>query len=575
MQILISVFRLVLLFLSNLGYWEFVRKKIGVHKYFAPSLTVVFQITMLFFSGLLNCMVAVTVILWLVGFVFLLISLKSLFKGEYKEYLSPGYIFLLVMTCVSLIALRGQAFTSYDNFTHWAVVVKSMLMNNRMPNYQDTIIIFQEYPLGSAVYIYYFAKIVSHSESIQMLAQVYMMLSMIMPVFVYLKKHQVLGFVEIILFTNFIFTFNIRINDLLVDTLLPLVGIAGWLFWANRDEENIKSYLFGVCLYLIAALQIKNSGVLFAGLGVGFLLVYLIKRKQNIVPVLASGIVPFITLYLWKRHCEYVFASAETSRHAMTAANYSSTFGVKSADEIHTIVTGMCKFSVTGTDFYLFVAALAVTLVVTAIFARDLFKESVKLVASISILYIIYCIGMLFMYLFSMSGEEAVTLASAVRYRRTIFIVVYVLLMAFYMKVLSETVICWKTVASYAIITALFIVTWRMDLGKFSTFLTRVDSVEREWFEDKINSYGVPQGCNYVAVIPKDDSGYIHFILRYLLMSPEGAFFQVTDPSQMEDIGNRQYLFVYDKENKIVNDWIEINYPDQVGKDVIVLGNGG
>lgn len=43
----------------------------------------------------------------------------------------------------------------------------------------------------------------------------------------------------------------------------------------------------------------------------------------------------------------------------------------------------------------------------------------------------------------------------------------------------------------------------------------------------------------------------------------------------MDDIGSRQYLFVYSKDNKIVNDWIMANYPAQAGNDVIVLGNEG
>lgn len=575
MQAFVSVLRLVLLFLSNLGYWEFIRKKTGIHKYFAPSLTVVFQITVMFFAGLLNCMVAATAILWAVGILFLLINLKSLYKGSYREYLSPGYIFLIGMTCVSLIVLRGQIFTAYDNFSHWAIVVKVMLANNRMPNFQDAVIMFQEYPLGSSVYIYYFAKIVADAESVQMCAQVYMMLSMIMPVFIYLKKHQVLGFIEIVLFTNFIFTFNIGIHDLLVDTLLPLVGAAGWLFWKNRDDANVRPYLVGVSFYLTAALQIKNSGILFAGLGAIFLLVYLIKTRKDAAAVLASGVLPFITLYLWKRHCAYMFSGAATSKHAMTAANYSSTFGAKTPEEIQTIVSGMGKFSVTGTDFYLFVAALAVTLVIAYVFARNLFKESVKLVISLTVLYALYCVGMLLMYLFSMPGGEATTLASDVRYRRTIFIVAYAILMAFYMKVLSDAVIRWRMAICFAAMTALLVATWRMDAGSFPTFLSRADASEREWFENEISAYGVPQGSNYAAVLSGDDAGYVYYLLRYLLMSPDGTSVEVTDPAQMDDIGSRQYLFVYSKDNKIVNDWIQANYPDQAGNDVIVLGNGG
>ena len=576
MQVFASLFWLFLLFLSNLGYWEFIRRRTGIHKYFSPSLTVVFQITVMFFAGLLNCMVAVSNILWAVGILLLLVNLKSLFKGCYKEYLSPGYIYLIGMTCVALAALRGQVFTHYDNFSHWALVVKVMLVNDRMPNFQDTIISFQEYPLGSSVYIYYFAKAVSHAESIQMLAQAFVMLCMIMPIFVYLKKHQVLGFILTVLLTNFIFTFNIGINNLLVDTLLPLVGAAAWMLWQNRDDRNIRPYLLGVSLYLTATVQIKNSGILFAGLGTIFLLVYIVKTRKNVLAVLAAIIFPFITLYFWNRHCAYVFSDAETSKHAMTATNYSSVFADKTAEEIRTIVTGMIKFSVTGIDFYLFIAALIVTLTVTFIFSRNLFPESLKLVISLLIIYGLYSVSMLLMYLLSMPGAEATGLASAGRYRKTIFIVAYMLLFAFLMKLLSAIVIRWKALACFAVIAALLIGTWRMDTDGFPTLLSKADASEREWFEKQISVYGVPQGSSFaVAVLPEEYSGYAAFILRYILMSTDEITIVATEPSQMNNIGNRQYLFVYDQSNQIVNDWIKANYPDQLGNNVIVLRDRG
>ena len=113
-----------------------------------------------------------------------------------------------------------------------------------------------------------------------------------------------------------------------------------------------------------------------------------------------------------------------------------------------------------------------------------------------------------------------------------------------------------------------------MNAGCFPTFLTRADALEREWFESELSAYGVPQGSNYAAVLPRSDNGYVYYLLRYLLMSPDGTSIEVTDPAQMDDIGSRQYLFVYSKDNKIVNEWIKAHYPDQVGNDVIVLRNG-
>lgn len=79
-------------------------------------------------------------------------------------------------------------FVHYDNFSHWALVVKKIIETNRFPNGFDEIITFKEYPLGSAIFIYFFTKFTNTNESTQMLAQAYMMLVCIMPLFSNTKK---------------------------------------------------------------------------------------------------------------------------------------------------------------------------------------------------------------------------------------------------------------------------------------------------------------------------------------------------------------------------------------------------
>ena len=46
--------KLVLLMLSNFGYWEYFRKRWGIDLFFAPAFTLAAQFTVLFLPGLLN-----------------------------------------------------------------------------------------------------------------------------------------------------------------------------------------------------------------------------------------------------------------------------------------------------------------------------------------------------------------------------------------------------------------------------------------------------------------------------------------------------------------------------------------
>lgn len=46
--------KLILLMLSNFGYWEYFRKRWGIDLFFAPAFTIAAQFTVLFLPGLLN-----------------------------------------------------------------------------------------------------------------------------------------------------------------------------------------------------------------------------------------------------------------------------------------------------------------------------------------------------------------------------------------------------------------------------------------------------------------------------------------------------------------------------------------
>ena len=85
----------------------------------------------------------------------------------------------------------------------------------------DPLIKYQEYPLGSSAFIYYFAKIIAPSESVQMLGQDYMMLVCILQLFAFLKKNKISGFLIILSATNFFLTYNL--TDLFADIIVLFV----------------------------------------------------------------------------------------------------------------------------------------------------------------------------------------------------------------------------------------------------------------------------------------------------------------------------------------------------------------
>ena len=185
-----GLIKLLLFLLSGLGFWEFIYRKTAVNIYYLPSMTIAIQVTVLIISGLLNCLNEFSNMLYISGLIYLFYCTYKERNIHYlKKYFNTGYIFMFCTFIFLIFLLKEKLFLHYDNFSHWAIVLKPMLYNNRFPNFTDKIIAYKQYPLGSSVWVYYFAKFISHKEWIQMLGQNFAILSCILPVFIYCKKN--------------------------------------------------------------------------------------------------------------------------------------------------------------------------------------------------------------------------------------------------------------------------------------------------------------------------------------------------------------------------------------------------
>lgn len=112
-----------------------------------------------------------------------------------------------------------------------------------------------------------------------MLAQVFLMLCALLPLFSYGEKRPV-AVIFLALTGNFLLCYNTPLTELLVDTLLPLAGGACLLFlhryYLQRQEKLPMGYAFALLFWVM---NIKNAGLLFVAAGV--ILLALAQKKQG------------------------------------------------------------------------------------------------------------------------------------------------------------------------------------------------------------------------------------------------------------------------------------------------------
>lgn len=573
---MITAIKLFLFCVSNVGYWEMIRRNTKINIYFFPSLTIAIQTTVLFLSGILNLLREMTGLLYGIGIIWFIYCVY-IDKGIkwIKNYINVGFMFLAIASSIMLLFERGKIFTHYDNFSHWAIVVKKMIETNRYPNFEDTIIMFQEYPLGSATYIYFFAKLVSISESVQMFAQTYMMLSCMIPLFIFEKKNKMCTAIIVTSVTNFFLVYNIAVSNLLVDTLLPIVAICGFIYayYYCKDFDDKFEFYF-IIFYTVWLIQIKNSGIFFV-IVISLWILINIQNDKKVVQRVICTIIPFLSVIVWQKHCKYVFVGATSSKHAMTAENYKTIFGEKTIEDIRLICFSFLEFAITWKDVWLTIGVIILVGFLVFMFSKDVKKIFIKLTLFSIIMYALYQIGTLGMYLFSMPTNEAISLDGSGRYTKTILIAVVYLMMILVVKSIScsETKIIEFCVTFVIIIT--FMIYMHFSLGEVRVAIQyRENPEERIWFETAKKEYKVLNGESYCILIKENDSGYAYFLGRYIFQTDSVRPIIAATAEDLDNIDSK-YIFVYDQENEIVQKWIRDNYPEQYGDNVIVMENKG
>lgn len=574
MNTLLLGLRLLLFALSTFGHLTFVHRKTKLSVDFLPALVFTWQILFLFFAGILNLLSLAVPLLFLAGLVLALLSLRS--RKGYRDFLTPLLVFFLAACAYFLLLLKGQLFTSYDNFSHWALVVKQMLLTDRFPTWQDPIILFQGYPLGSSVFVYYVSRLVSTSEGCQMFAQTMLTLSFILPIFSEIRRKWISGFLLLLGASLFFLSYIATPNSLYVDTLLPLAG--AFAFLLHRKELQDEEACPWLCIGPAAAVMlIKNSGIFFFAVTAIELLVYALRHRREATggqkaSYLALLLFPLFSLLIWNRHVSYVFASSESSPHSMSLSVYLANLQEKLADgTIPQITKAFLNQVLQGRGIL-----LLLLLLLLAYFYARIQKlprpRFLRLGIFLAAVYLAYQLGNLCMYLFSMPEGEALVMAGYPRYYGSIVIFCMAIALYAFGEWMEKV-----PVSSAFIFTFLFLAVF-VRLGANPQILLRISGeTARDRIEALIQDYHLEQGSACLVYIPDDDAGYTYHLVKYALYTPTVDVHVLSDG---EDIGEvvetarelgYDALLTFDTENEALNAYLSAAFGVPEGTPVVSL----
>lgn len=552
------ILRVCLFIVSVTGYLLFFTQRYHIRIQFAPALFCAWTSHLLFLAGLLHILLEAVWILSAVGIFLLIVSWKRNYRLD-----SCSLLFYGAFICVSLwffFLLQGVHVTGYDNFSHWATVVKDMLRENRLPDARDPLIRFQSYPPGSSLFIYGVCSLICPSEGTMLWAQVWMDISFLFCLTVFVRKTNWYLIVVPFLYGLWALTVNNSIYELRVDTLLPLCAVAGFSMIYSYRNEPVKASGCAAGMWMLF-IQIKNSGIFFYIVCMLFFLLYeQKKRKQKKLYLFCANILaPLLTLFLWKAHVAAAFPDGMSSKHSMNLAHFGEMVSKKSADDIAAIgLHILSRFADPASIEVKMTLLLTVFLLVFALlcYRNGQIKKIVFLLAFSLACLVLYTLSLYAMYVFSMPMGESARLASYDRYMLSVLIFIYGIVTAVVIDICS---LCGKTSSirrlcaaelSFALLLTGQVANRLPLLYKNPDF----SKTKRSQLQRLISQNDIREGqsCLIYCDCSEDDARYFFYLTRYELWSDRILVVRADEWKETEsEIADYDVLLIWDLDETI------------------------
>ncbi len=554
--------KVFILLLSFLGYTVYLKKKFDLKIEFAPIVICSSIGILMFLAGIFHIMPIATFAILILGLIQLRLIKKDSFNTEEIVKLS---VFFLV-TLYFLNYLKNSMFIHYDNFSHWALVVIEMLETNALPTIASKLIEFNSYPTGTAGFIYFISKIVGNSEGIKSFAQMILLLSSIFSLTVFINKKNWYLSIVLVALSIYFFVYNVFITNLLVDTILPVLGIAIvaiLVYYRDYDLEKILKFTMPIIAFLPI---IKNSGIFFTIISI--VMIYLLINKTYISKkkFIGYSIVPSLVLMLlWKLHVMITFGENGASKHSVSLKNYSKVISDKSFEDISNIISNfMDKILQINNFVAIFMIMITIVFIIMYIIYKynhknyD-FKFEKKIILTCVLIYVFYMIGLFAMYIFSMPTDEALTLGGYDRYHKTITLYLYgiVTIMCLRFSIDWKGIDSIKTLLMSIVLIVFAFISLKYGVGYSQIFYNNdYSTTARYQIKQLKDEYNIADDKKYLIYTgdPIENSSYIFYASRYEFRTNNISVYNSEEiKNQNLDFNNYDYIISLEKDSTILS----------------------
>lgn len=575
-------------------------------------------VMLLFLAGILQILkqgvyfiLIISAILWIFSFVQLLKTKEWL--QFLKNMITPASVVFLALYMILSVLNRDMLVHEWDEFSHWADIVKIMVNTDAFGTAPDSGALFASYPPGMALFQYFLQEIYLmikpeelFSEWRLYFAYQVFFLSFLVPFLKELSFRKplkivmmgmVLWFGPMIIFTNIY-------SSLYID---PMIGFLAGAGYAMIFVQKEKDWLYHLNIYLFIALLVlmKDAGMLFALFLLVLYVVDLLKDgicKKAIVRAAAAVLALGIPKILWSVNIAVngvqrafgnkidfaelvrIFAGMEPENYRSSVAKMFSlaflTHKIEFEDIALKLPYMVFMFLFLGISYWIYRQ-----------YQRDSSGKAGKIqritIYLLLIQGIVFVVGTCISYMYKFSQEEALALAGFSRYMRINFHCWIVFLL------LSSVYLACKNNFSYRLEILVFCVVmvfvpWTqisMNVTRQTVEHSRAERSSYETLIDQILTASQNgEEASYVTVICQETTGYEQLLFRFALRPHQVDWdYSIGEPFYEGDsytteisakdwqkklISKDAYVALYRINDYFVNEYAEVfENPDEIGEN--------
>lgn len=544
-------------------------------------ISVVLIVLVIYILGLFNQLtIGVTLIIALtvVSLIYCIYSFIKKKDIKIKEQiLTPGLMVYILLGIISAIFNKDRVFCQYDDFTHWGLIVKNMFYYG---NYgTDGVIEYGEYPPFVSIFQYIILVFKrTFSEDSIIIGLNFLYFSFIMPFLKNIKWDKsilkLIVLVPSILLIPIIF-YEDFYTDLFVDGFLGV--LFAYIIYSWFREEKLTKML-SVGAGIIAITLTKSIGIALAIIAIIIFAIDILLakkefRKRNLIEILILVAILIIAIGSWKGKILIDNSNIKWNTNEITIGNIIKV--LKEDGEAYqkrtlqnfkeTVFTEQGTLTSRGMNTINLLMFLIASGTLTYILIKDKQLQKrfivIQIIAIIS--WIIFIFGMLIMYLFIFTKEEALILACYERYALIlplgIIIIDVVFLEDKWKKVkLSQIVLCLSLILVFMPLQTIYEMYYNNDEEKAKRIEQREPYKEILKYSDKLNEEAeIYYISNFVG---EKEIALVRYEMLPIKIQNKSSKLTMTREEFIEEIINNGYTHIYINENDrvLTNQFIDL-----------------